>query len=86
MNRRSFLRLLGYGTVAAAAASITDFDVERALWLPGEKTIFIPEEFSGNTLITPDWITMEALKMFKNNLKLVEHFNRSWDSPRFAAA
>jgi hypothetical protein len=41
MNRRAFLARLGFGTVAAAAAAST-FDLERLLWVPGEKTIFLP--------------------------------------------
>lgn len=41
MDRRAFLRRLGFGTVAAAAAVVT-FDVEKLLWLPGEKAIVLP--------------------------------------------
>lgn len=36
MERRTFLR-----TLALAAAGVT-FDPERLLWVPGQKTIFIP--------------------------------------------
>lgn len=52
MNRRRFLQFLGLGaasTITAAAVQATgldlpaDFDVERALWTPGAKSIFIPE-------------------------------------------
>lgn len=79
MNRRTFLARFGFGTVAAAAAVLT-FDVEKLLWIPGEKTIFIPEEFStGNTFITPEWVTREVAQYWKNNLKLVSRFDRSWD-------
>jgi hypothetical protein len=42
MNRRAFLHALGFGTVAAAAAATSVLDLERLLWVPGEKTIFIP--------------------------------------------
>jgi hypothetical protein len=42
MDRRAFLRRLGFGTVAAAAAATGAIDIERLLWTPGEKTIFIP--------------------------------------------
>jgi hypothetical protein len=42
MDRRAFLRALGFGTVAAAAAATSVFDLERLLWVPGEKTIFLP--------------------------------------------
>lgn len=41
MNRRHFLARLGFGTVSAAAA-ISTFDIERLLWVPGEKTIVLP--------------------------------------------
>ena len=40
-DRRAFLRSLGFGTVSAAAAALT-FDVEKLLWVAGEKTIVIP--------------------------------------------
>lgn len=42
MNRRAFLQALGFGTVAAAAAATSVFDLEKLLWVPGEKTIVIP--------------------------------------------
>lgn len=38
IDRRTFLRRLGFGTVSAAAAACV-FDVEKLLWIPGEKTI-----------------------------------------------
>ena len=41
MNRRVFLSRLGVGTVSAAAAVCT-FDVERWLWMPGARRIFLP--------------------------------------------
>lgn len=44
IDRRAFLRRLGFGTVAAAAAATGMLDVERLLWAPGEKTIFIPPQ------------------------------------------
>lgn len=43
MDRRSFLNSLGFGTVAAAASAIGVVDIERLLWTPGERTIFIPK-------------------------------------------
>jgi hypothetical protein len=41
MNRRLFLSRLGVGTVSAAAA-VCAFDVERLLWVPGVRRIFLP--------------------------------------------
>ncbi len=41
IDRRAFLQRLGVGTVSAAAA-ICAFDVEKLLWVRGEKTILIP--------------------------------------------
>lgn len=46
MNRRAFLARLGFGTVAAAAAATGALDLERLLWTPGEKTIFLPPAIS----------------------------------------
>lgn len=46
MDRRAFLARLGFGTVAAAAA-VLSFDVERLLWVPGEKTILLPSDTIG---------------------------------------
>lgn len=43
IDRRAFLRRFGFGTVAAAAAASGVVDLERLLWVPGEKTIFLPE-------------------------------------------
>ena len=41
IDRRAFLRRLGFGTVSAAAAVCT-FDVDKLLWVPGQKTISLP--------------------------------------------
>lgn len=48
MNRRSFLKAIGLGTaaVAAVATGVVEFDPERALWVPGAKTFFLPPEKS----------------------------------------
>lgn len=42
MNRRSFLRVLGLGAAGAAVGAL-ELDPERALWVPGQKTFFLPE-------------------------------------------
>jgi hypothetical protein len=36
LTRRDFLRLIALGVVAQ------ELDIERLLWVPGEKTIFLP--------------------------------------------
>lgn len=78
IDRRTFLRRLGFGTVAAAAAATGVLDVERLLWTPGEKTIFLPtleETLALNTFVTPEWVTMETLRMFKKSLRVSSQFS-----------
>ena len=53
IDRRAFLARLGFGTVAAAAAANGLIDLERLLWVPGEKTIIIP---SANAIVTSSWL------------------------------
>lgn len=80
MNRRGFLRSLLSGTAGAIAAHTLDLD--RLLWVPGERTIFLPplEGWNaGNTLITPDWVIQETLRIFENNLKFSAVVNRTYD-------
>ncbi len=64
LDRRTFLRRLGFGTVAAAAAATGALDVERLLWVPGEKTIFLPPPPTimalGDTLHVGDIFTIEG--------------------------
>ncbi len=55
MDRRAFLRQLGFGTVSAAAAALT-WDVERLLWVPGERQIFLPLRD------TPDWVIRDCVR------------------------
>ncbi len=51
MERRGFLKLFGVGAITAASSLILppdlqaaagDFDPEKALWIPGQKTFFLP--------------------------------------------
>ncbi len=84
MDRRAFLRRLGFGTIAAAAASSV-FDIERLLWVPGEKTIFLPPLLENYTFLTSEIVTREALKIFENSLSMFnlvnrEYFDRVWPS------
>ncbi len=65
MDRRAFLRQLGFGTVSAAAAALT-WDVERLLWVPGEKaTIFLPRQM----LYTPDEIMRENARILREAVR-----------------
>lgn len=41
MNRRELLRLLALGVVSHT------LDIDKLLWVPGQKTIFIPSKFKG---------------------------------------
>jgi hypothetical protein len=50
MNRRDFLRYLIAAPIAA------HLDVEKLLWIPGEKTIFIP---SGKVLSISQIVAIE---------------------------
>jgi len=52
MNRRAFLAWLGGAAAGVAAAPLLDLD--KLLWTPGEKTIFIPPP---PTLTTPVGLT-----------------------------
>lgn len=63
MNRRDFLRVLGIGSAAAAAATILPdaiFDPERLLWTPGQRTIFLPPEKSFIGLSSEDMAALKA--------------------------
>ncbi len=63
IDRRAFLRRLGFGTVAAAAAASGVLDLEKLLWVPGEKTIFVPPVIAplGETLTIGDVFTIEGV-------------------------
>lgn len=79
MNRRSFLRWLG-GT-AAGIAIATTLDIEKLLWVPGEKVIFVPPLVtSGNVFLTSELITREAMRVLTNNLAMVRMINREYDA------
>jgi len=84
MNRRTFLALFGIGAVGAAVASalpeVPGVDVERLLWTPGEKTIFVPPgagwtpidevvaQHGRNMPLTVSMITKEALRILQKKL------------------
>lgn len=74
MNRRDFLRVLGIGSAAAAAATIlptsfesAELDPERLLWKPGAKTFFLPGDTaprvqSPRELKAGDVVTIKGVK------------------------
>lgn len=79
LSRRQFLR----GALVATAVAAT-VDVEQLLWMPGEKTILLPELVDGgwddNFLPpTPDWVTRETLRLFEKNLALTSKFSCRFD-------
>lgn len=72
-SRRQFLK-----TALAGAAIAATVDVEQLLWMPGEKTIFLPT-FDDYELITPDWVTREALDILQRQIALTSRFSRAYD-------
>jgi hypothetical protein len=74
ITRRHLLRSALVG--AAVAATV---DVGSLLWTPGEKTIFVLDGVGSNSLITPEWVTREALAILTKNLSFVYHVNREYD-------
>ena len=81
MDRRAFLRTL---TRAAIGAAVTGsvLDPEKALWIPGQRTII--DLGAGRAPISPHLVTMrmitaEALRVLKGNLALVDRVYRNYD-------
>lgn len=71
LSRRQFL--LRFGSAAVAAAALPMIDVERLLWVPGQKTIFLPSR-------TPlDMWVVESLKVLQQTLTFSAHVNRQYD-------
>ena len=75
MNRRAFL-----GTLLAAAPVLA-LDPERLLWVPGQKTIFIPEAVGVHRFVTPEWVARESLLLLRNTLRFANEVNRVWAEP-----
>ncbi len=72
LDRRAFLRRLGFGTVAAAAAATSLYDLDKLLWLPSDRVIVIPKarQFITPTWVTPTWVTNDVVGNFENILRL----------------
>lgn len=69
MDRRAFLGLLSAGVVGLV------LDPERALLVPGSKTVFLPPVYSHKTYLTIDVITSEALRVFEQTLRSQRELN-----------
>lgn len=76
ISRRQFWKLAASGVVGAVVTA--NVDLEKLLWVPGEKTYFLPSASGANTLITPEWMAKEVLKVLKRNLRFVNGFNSSY--------
>jgi hypothetical protein len=79
--RRGFLKSL-LGGLAAASALPVVLDPEKLLWVPGAKTIFIPniiDKFDPN-VSTIELLTKEFMYLLKNNLKMARAVNQSYIS------
>ena len=61
MNRRTLLRLLASGLVAHT------LDVDKLLWVPGKKTIFLPPIIRGRAL-TLEMINKVQLQIATRNI------------------
>ena len=97
VSRRGFLAALAAAGAGALAAEV---DVDRLLWVPGEKTFFLPPVVepwaveievgpsfvSGrNTLLTADWYAREALlRVLKNRIEFTKRVTQDYDAA-FAA-
>jgi len=80
MDRRAFLRVLGLGAAAVAVAPLAaELDIERLLWVPGAKRIFLPSVQSNYLLVT-DWMMREVLRIIEDNLRVAEYVNREYDA------
>ena len=75
LTRRGFLSAL-----ATAAAGLT-LDPERLLWVPGQRTFFLPSIEPAYTLVQIDWMTREMLAQLHNQLAFAKLVNRQFDAP-----
>ncbi len=71
-TRRGFLSLLTAAAPGVAAAAL--LDPERLLWVPGQKTFFLPT----NTRLTLDVITREGLRVLEAQLRLTSTVTRKY--------
>ena len=74
MNRRSFLK--GLGLVAACVVLEPVIEIPRVIYSFPSQIVIRPR---GNSLLTPQIITREALKILHANLNFVSRLNDSWE-------
>lgn len=94
MNRRAFLGALGAAAAGLTVTSLLPDDLDRLLWVPGRKTIFLPPPPPAlvitdtmaeaiahpvRGLLMADWVTKEALAVLKRNLAFSALVNREYD-------
>ncbi len=72
-SRRGFL-----GGLAALIAG-SAIDPERLLWVPGKKTIFVPNIIRGNEYLTIEKISMEMLRVLNNKIDAAMRINAQYD-------
>jgi hypothetical protein len=87
MNRRGFLSLFGAAIAGAAVDQI--IPLGRVWSFPKEIVIapaaVLPEIAGGNLFLNTTWITMETLRILKNNLKWPEFFDPAFTASYLAA-
>lgn len=74
MDRRNFLRRAFAGL--AGTAALATLDVDRLLWLPSDRTIFLPTH---PVEIDTVWITREVQGILERNLAFASAINRQYD-------
>lgn len=92
MNRRGFLRVLGLGAAAIAVdpEQLLWTPGQKTFFLPSlvtppraldlatlDDAIAIVAR-RGNQLVTPEWITREALQVLRKQLTVMQRIDRDW--------
>lgn len=76
-SRRSFLKAALLGTAIAATV-----DVDKLLWTPGERTIFLPyfdDTIRYNNFVSWELLARDALAVLEKNLTIAKQVNRAYD-------
>ena len=75
MDRREFFRR---AFAVLATTAVAELDIERLLWVPGERTIFLPSTFDVHAVIM-----REGLKILKQQLTFTRLINRQYDDASY---